>query len=91
MQKKKAPKRIWGFGLVYESGLLLRMARGRERRTGYEEVTNDTADISKWIDFEMYDIIYWIKSPNKPNASDKVRRLARWLSISHRVGSDMCY
>jgi hypothetical protein len=28
---------------------------------------------------------------NKPDVIDYTRRLARWLGISHRVGSDMCY
>ena len=51
MHKKKVPKRIRDFVLVYESELLSRMARGRYRRTGYEDVTGDTADISEWIDF----------------------------------------
>ena len=91
MHKKKVPKRLWGFGLVYESELLSRMACGRDRRTDYEEVTGDTVDISKWLDFEMYDLVYWIDRPNKPDTSDDVRRLGRWLGISHRVGSDMCY
>ena len=90
MHKKKVPKRLWDFGLVYESELLSRMARGRDRRTGYEEVTRDTADISKWPDFEMYDLVYWIDRLNKPDTLDNVRRLGRWLGISHRVGSDMC-
>ena len=34
MHNTKVPKRIWDFGLVYESDLLLRMARGRYHRTG---------------------------------------------------------
>ena len=76
---------------MYGSELLLRMARGRDRRIGYEEVTGDTTDISKWIDFEMYDLVYWIDRPNKPDTSDDVRRLGRCLGISHLVGSDMCY
>ena len=46
MHKNKVPKRLWDFGLVYESELFSRMARGRDLRTGYEEVTGDTADIS---------------------------------------------
>ena len=51
MHKKKVSKRLWDFGLVYKSELLSRMAHGRDRRTGYEEVTRDTADIRKWLDF----------------------------------------
>ena len=91
MQNKKVPKRLWDFGLVYESEMLSRMASGRYRRTGYEEVTDDTADINKWINFEMYDLVYLIDRPNKKDASDEARRLSRWLGISHRVSSDMCY
>ena len=34
MTKKRGPKRLWDFGLVYESELLSRMARGDDRRTG---------------------------------------------------------
>ena len=63
MHKNKVPKRLWDFGSVYESELLSRMARGRDRRTGYEEVTGDTADISEWLYFEMYDLVYWIYRP----------------------------
>ena len=85
MHKKKVPKRLWDFGLVYESELLSRMARGRDRRTGYEEVAGDTIDISEWLDFEMHDLFYWIDRTNKPGTSDDVRRLGSWLGISHRV------
>ena len=91
MQKKRVPKRLWGFGLVVESEILTRMARGQNRRTGYEEVTFQTAEISEWLDFDFYDLVYWYDRPNKPDVSDDVRRLARWLGISHYVGSDMCY
>ena len=89
MHKKKVPKRLWDFGLVYESELVSRMAHGRDRRTGYEEVTEETADIREWFDFEMYDLFYWIDRPNKPDTLDNVRRLGRWLVISDHVGSDM--
>ena len=91
MHKKKVPKRLWDFGLVYESELLSKMARGRDRRIGYEEVTGDTADISGWLDFEMYDLVYWIGRPNNTDTSDDVRRLVRWLGISHNIGLNMCY
>ena len=77
MHKKKVPKRLWDFGLVYESELMLRMAHGRDRRTGYEEVTRDIADIRECLDFEMYDLFYWIDRLNKPDTSDDIRRLGR--------------
>ena len=31
MAKKKVPKRLWDFGLIYESELLSRMAQGADR------------------------------------------------------------
>jgi hypothetical protein len=34
MTKKNFPKRLWDFGLVYESEILSQMARGNDRRTG---------------------------------------------------------
>jgi hypothetical protein len=91
MTKKKVPKRLWDYGLVYESELLSRMARGSNQRTGYEEVTGQTPDISEWLDFEFYDLVWWLDCPTKPNFSDTTRRLAHWLGVSHRVGSNPSY
>ena len=82
MRKKRVPKRLWDFGLIYESKLLSRMARGRNKRSGYEEVTGD---------FEFYDLVWWIDWPNKPDITDTAQRLGRWLGVSHQVGSDLCY
>ena len=76
---------------MYESELLSRMARGSDQRTGYEEVTGQTPDISEWLDFEFYDLVWWLDRPTKPNITDDTRRLARWLGVSHRVGSDLSY
>jgi hypothetical protein len=75
MTKKQVPsKRLWDFGHVYESELLCRMARGSDRRrTGYEEVvTGQTPDISEWLDFEFYDLVWWLDRPTKPNFTDHV-------------------
>ena len=91
MAKKRVPKRLWDYGLVYESELLSHMARASDRRTGYEEVTGQTPDISEWLDFEFYDLVWWLDRPTKPNITDETRRLAHWLGISHRVGSDLSY
>jgi hypothetical protein len=70
MTKKKVPKRLWDFGLVYESKLLSWMAHGSDRRTGYEEVTGQTPDISEWLDFEFYDLVWRLDRPVKPNVTD---------------------
>ena len=72
MQKKRVPKRLWDFGLVVESKILTRMARRQDLRTGYEEVTGQTADISAWLDFGFYDLVYSYDRPNKPDVYDDV-------------------
>lgn len=91
MHKRQIPKRLWDFGVVYESELLCRMARGTDKRTGYEKITGQTPDINEWLDFEFYDLVWWLDRPTKPDFSDRTRRLARWLGVSDCVGSDMCY
>jgi hypothetical protein len=90
MRKKKVPKQLWDFGLVYESELLFCMAQGKDLRSGYGEVTGNTPDISEWLDFEFYNLVWWIDRPNKPDVMDEMRRLARWLGVSHRVGLRTC-
>jgi hypothetical protein len=76
MTKKQVPKRLWDFGLVYESELLARMSRGQDGRNGYEEVTGDTPEIGEWLDFEIYDLVWWLDWPVKPSISTEQRRLA---------------
>ena len=53
------------------------MARGSDLRSGYKEMTGNTLDISEWLDFEFYDLVWWIDRPNKPNVTDELRQLAR--------------
>ena len=48
-------------------------------------------NIAKWLDFEFYDLVWWLDRHGKPNVTDDIRRLGRWLGTSHRVGSDLCY
>ena len=91
MAKKSVPRRLWDFGLVYEAELLSRLSRGRDGRTGYEEVFGQTPNIAEYLDFEFYDLIWWWDRGDKNSSTADPKRLARWLGISHRIGSDMCY
>ena len=91
MTKKNVPKQLWDFGLVYESKLLSQMALGTTGRTGYEEITGQTPDISEWLDFEFYDLVWWLDHLMKPDFIENTRWLARWLGVSHHVGSDLSY
>jgi hypothetical protein len=44
-------------------------------------------DISEWVDFSFYDWVWYWHAPN----SEDNPRLGRWLGVSHRVGSALCY
>ena len=81
MARKKAPRRVWDFGLVYESEILSLMACGHNRHSGYEEVFGETPDISEWLDFDFYDLVWWLD--DQPSYPDEKRRLTRWLGVSH--------
>ena len=85
MTKKVIPKWLWDFGLVYEAQLLSIISRVNEKRTGYEEVTGQTTEIGEHLDFGFYNLVWWWDQPNKQNATDDLRMLARGLGISHRV------
>ena len=87
MIKRRAPKRIWDFGFVYEAEILSRIARGRDGRTGIERITGDSCDISEWVDFEFYDLCWYWDTPH----DSENPKIGRWLGVSHRVGSAMCY
>ena len=90
MLKHKVPPRLWDYGLIYESNILNRIPRGTNQRTGIELVTGETPDISEWLDFELYDRV-WFYDQKKIEIDGSGRCLARWLSVAHRVGSDLCY
>jgi hypothetical protein len=57
MQKKNVYSWLWDYGL--EGKLLTRMSCGNDGRSGYEQVTGETLDISEWLDFEFYDLVWW--------------------------------
>ena len=91
MLRSKAPPRLWDFGLKNESSILNRIPRGSQQRTtGIEIVTGETPDISEWVDFEFYDRV-WFYDQKKMEMDGSGRQLARWLGVSHRVGSNLCY
>ena len=81
---------MWDYGLVHQAGVLNRIARGKSGRTGIEEITGQTPDISEWLDFDFYDRVWWLDTKKAATTDDNVT-LGRWLGISHKIGSDMCY
>ena len=88
MRSSQVPSRLWDYGLVYIAEIQSLLARGVDQRPGIERVTGKTVDISKWLDFDFFDRV-WYWDQKKMDMTDKQARIGRWLDISHRVGSDM--
>ena len=89
MANNAVPHRLWDYGLVYEAEIMSRTCRHHDDCSGIEILTGNTPDISEWLDFTFYDLV-WYHVPGN-NMRTENRRLGRWLGISHHVGSDMCY
>jgi hypothetical protein len=48
------------------------MACGPDGRTGYEKITGNTPDISEWLDFDFYDMV-WYYDRKHPGMTDDDR------------------
>ena len=66
MARKDVSKRLWDYGMVYETELMNRYSRGPDGRTRFEEVTGTTPDISEYCDFELNDLV-WFRPHSKLN------------------------
>jgi len=89
MSSTSAPSRLWCYGLVYEAEIMSRYLRTGQDRTGLEQLTGQTPDISEWLDFTFYDLVWCHTSGNEVGTPQRV--LGRWIGVSHRIGSDLCY
>ena len=72
MTKKNVPKQLRDFGLIYESELLSWMAQGTTGRTGYEEIIGQMPDISEWLDFKFYNLVWWLDCSTKPDFTENM-------------------
>jgi hypothetical protein len=81
---------LWDYALVWISEILSHTARGKDGTPGIEQITGQTADISEWLIFDFYDMVWYHENKKEDMTTDSVK-LGRWLGVAHRVGSDMCY
>jgi hypothetical protein len=51
-------------------------------------VTGRTPDISEYVDFQWYDLLWYYDQEDFP---EDRHRLGRWLGVAHRVGQACCY
>ena len=86
-QRKKIPTRLWDYAMVHITKLMNMTARGRNGRTGHEEITGETPDISEYVDFDFYDWVWYWDTPDADNSP----KIGRWLGPSHRIGASMCF
>ena len=54
---RQVTKRLLGYGLVYEYQIISIMT-GKHSRAPLKKVTGDTPDISEWVDFDLYDLVF---------------------------------
>jgi hypothetical protein len=62
MTRKSVPARLWDFALIWISEIVSRLARGKDGLPGMEQITGKTSDISEWLDFDFYDLVWWIEN-----------------------------
>jgi len=90
MGSSHIPQQLWCFGLEHQAKLMHFIPWGHNERSGYEMITDKTLDVSEYLDFDFYDLVWYWQTPN-PSLSGHDRELARWMGVAHRMGSDMCY
>ena len=72
MVRKQDPKRVWVYGLVHQAGVPNQISRGKTGRTGIEELTGKTPDISESIDFDFYGQVWWLDKNHLATTDDNI-------------------
>ena len=84
--QRNISKRFWDFGLVLESDIYSWTA-GKDGRPYLEQLTGDSIDISKFLEFYFCDLVWFCNN----HSYDTNPMLGRWLGVSHSVGSALYY
>ena len=61
------------------------IARASDLIPGLDKITGETVDITEYLDFTFWDLVLFTSDPKDEPC------LGRWLGVSHRVGSVLCY
>ena len=77
MAESSVPKRLWDYGIKHTAKLGQLIPRNKlDGRTPWETVTGNTPDISEYLDFDFYDLVWYFPTIH-PSISEKDRELAR--------------
>ena len=91
MVECKAPKRVWEYAMEHAAKMRQFIPRNKlNDRTPIESITGNTPDVSEYLDFDFWDLVWYFPNAH-PSISVDDRALGRWVGVSHRVGSDMSY
>ena len=61
------------------------ISRGDDLVPGLEKITRETVDITEYLNFVFWDLVWFTSNPEDGPC------LGRWLGLSHRVGSALYY
>ena len=90
MVQRRIPHRLWDFIARYVCDLHnLSSCHTLENRSPKEKLTGSTPDISEYTTFAIYEPCYYFDS--EEGFPEGKERTGRWLGVSHKVGSGMCY
>ena len=71
MRQNNVPRRLWDYGLRHAAKLGLLIPRQKlEFRTPLEQVSGRTPDISEYLDFDFYDLV-WYFPEKHPSISEE--------------------
>ncbi len=90
MCSKGVPKQLWNNGLVLALEINNQMARGPEARAPWEEITGNTLDITKWLDFNFCNWCWFWQGPTHKLIESKAE-FEKVLGVSYQISSDLCY
>ena len=74
MTDRAVPTRLWDYDLIYEAEIMSRMCCIDDERSGLEVLTGNTPDISEWLDFTFYDLV-WYHVPNNDTTTESCNQL----------------
>jgi hypothetical protein len=90
MSHEGIPPRFWDYVAEYVSEIRSRTAHplyDLKGRTPIKHVTGETPDITEWLEYRMYQPVWYLDPGDFP---EEKKLLGRWLGPAHRVGQAFC-